>query len=148
MTPARPPKSPPDSPGSSTARVEWSLTPEAFNQLLAAFSPDRDEAARKYEELRIRLIKYFKSRSISLTEDRADEVVNRVARRIHEGRQITNVVAYSYRVAYLVSLEAIKEPELIDFDAETMQPPIDPQFEDDEKERRLLCLERCLAALT
>lgn len=128
---------------------EWSLTPEAFDKLLAAFSDDRDEAARQYQALRIKLIRFFEWRSVTLADDRTDEVFNRVARRIEEGQQVDNVVAYSFRVAYLVFLETIKEPELIDFDPDTMQPPsIDPQFEDDEDERRHRCLERCLAALT
>jgi len=129
---------------------EWSLTEEAFDKLLAAFSPDSDEAARQYEALRIRLIRFFEWRGVPLADSRADETLNRVARRIDEGKQVDNVVAYAYRVAYLVFLEALKEPELIDIDLEmTSLPTIDPpQFEDTEHERRQRCLERCLSELT
>ena len=58
------------------SRREWSFNEEAWNKLLATFSEDRDEAARLYEVLRTKLIKYFDWRRIPLSEDRADEVVN------------------------------------------------------------------------
>jgi DNA-directed RNA polymerase specialized sigma24 family protein len=136
MTSAKPPKLSKDSPSSGKNRGEWSLTQEAFDKLLAAFSPDADEAAKQYEALRIRLIRFFEWRSIPLADDRADEVLNRVARRIDEGQQVNNVVAYAYRVAYLVFLEALKEPELVDIDQELIQPAIEPQFEDTEPDQR------------
>jgi DNA-directed RNA polymerase specialized sigma24 family protein len=147
MTPAKPPKPPTDPP--SKRRDEWSLTQEAFEKLLAAFSSDADEAARQYEALRTRLIRFFEWRSIPLAEDRADEVLNRVARRIDEGEQIKNMVAYAYRIAYFVSLEALKEPELVDIDQElTNLPRIEPHFEDTRHEQRQRCFYRCLESLT
>jgi DNA-directed RNA polymerase specialized sigma24 family protein len=131
------------------SRGKWSLTQEAFDKLLAAFSQDREEAARQYEALRSKLIRFFEWRGIALAEARADEVLNRVARRIDEGQQVDNVVAYAYRVAYLVFLEALKEPELIDLDQETIQPLTNEQtFEDAEHERRQRCFDRCLEGLT
>ena len=148
MTTAKPPKPPTDSPPSKS-REEWSLTQEAFDKLLAAFSPDADEAAKQYDELRGRMIRFYEWRSIPTAEDRADEVLNRVARRIDEGEQIKNVAAYAYRIAYFVSLEALKEPELVDIDEETIHPPtIEPQFEDTEHEQRQRCFYSCLESLT
>src|SRR5689334_13919069 len=113
MTPAKPQKPVTDSP-TSKGRGEWSLTQEALDKLLAAFSQDTDEAARQYEALRIKLIRYFEWREVPLADDRTDETFNRVARRIKEGKQIDNVVGYAYRVAYFVFLESLTEPELID----------------------------------
>jgi len=128
---------------------EWSLTQEAFEKLLAAFSRDRDTAARQYEALRTKLIRFFEWRAVGLADDLADETFNRVTRRIDQGRQIDNVVAYAYRVAYLVFLEALKEPELIDIDQETVHPSmVEPQFEDTEHEPRQICFDRCLEGLT
>ena len=145
MTPAKPPKQSRDSPRAGKNRGEWSLTQAAFDKLLAAFSPYADEAAKQYEVLRIRLIRFFEWRSIPLADDRADEVLNRVARRIDEGQQVNNVAAYAYRVAYLVFLEALKEPELVDIDQELIQPPaVEPQFEDTEHDQRQRCFDRCL----
>ena len=148
MTPAKPPKVSNESPDADKRRGEWSLTQEAFNKLLAAFSHDADEAAKQYEALRIRLIRFFEWRATPLADDRTDEVFNRVTRRIDEGQQVKNVAAYAYRVAYLVFLEALKEPELIDIDQELIQQPtIEPQFEDTEHERRLRCFDSCLQVL-
>jgi DNA-directed RNA polymerase specialized sigma24 family protein len=130
-------------------RSEWSLTKEAFEKLLAAFSLDRDAAAKQYEALRTKLIRFFEWRAIGLADDRADEALNRVARRIDQGQDVENVVAYAYRVAYLVFLEGLKEPELIDIDQEVNHPPaIEPQFEDIENEPRQRCFDRCLEGLT
>jgi DNA-directed RNA polymerase specialized sigma24 family protein len=130
------------------SRDKWFLTQEAFDKLLAAFSSDRDEAARQYEALRRRLIKFFEWRAVASPDDRVDETFNRVARRIDEGQQIDNVVAYAYRVAYLVFLESLKEPELLDIDQEKIDPLTTEQtFEDAEHEPRQLCFDRCLEAL-
>jgi len=148
MTPAKPPKSATDSPPNKS-RGEWSLTQKAFDKLLAAFSPDRDEAATQYEALRSKLIRFFRWRGVSLVEACADETLNRTARRIEEGKQIDNVVNYAYRVAYFVFLETLTEPELVDIEQETIHPPaIEPQIEDTEHEQRQRCFERCLSELT
>lgn len=130
------------------SRSEWSLTQQAFDKLLATFARDREEAARQYEALRTKLIRFFEWRVISSAESRADEALNRVARRIDEGQKVDNVVAYAYRVAYLVFLEALKEPELTGIDLEmTSLPTIEPQFEDREQDHRLRCFDRCLEGL-
>jgi len=147
MTRAKPPKPATDSP-TSKSRGEWSLTREALDKLLAAFSQDTDDAARQYEALRIRLIRFFQWREVRLADDCADETLNRVARRIDEGKQIDNVIAYAYRVAYFVFLETLTEPELVDIDQEVIHPPaVEPQFEDTEHEQRQRCFDSCLKEL-
>jgi DNA-directed RNA polymerase specialized sigma24 family protein len=149
MTPAEPSKLATDSPATSKRRGEWVLTQEAFDKLLAAFSPDRDEAASQYEALRIRLIRFFEWRSLALADNRADETLNRVARRIDEGQQVVNVVAYAYRVAYLIFLEAQKEPEVteIDFNKAPRADDVLP-FTDNEREQRQQCFDLCLERLS
>lgn len=129
------------------SRNEWCLTEEAFAKLLAAFSQDPDEAARQYEALRTRLIRYFEWRRVSLAEDRTDETFNRIAKRIEEGQQIDNVAAYAFRVAYLISLEAMKEPQYDELDPEKV-PPDDEQFVDEGQERRQKCFDLCLGRLS
>jgi len=149
MTPVGPSKLSTDSTASSKRRVEWSLTQEAFDKLLAAFSANREEAARQYETLRNRLIRYFESRSVALAENRVDDVLNRVARRIDEGQQVDNVTAYAYRVAYLVFLEALKEPEITEIDLDK-GPYTDgePTFADNQRELRQRCFDLCLEHLS
>ena len=149
MTPTEPSKLSTDSAASSKRRGEWFLTQEAFDKLLAAFSANREEAARQYETLRNRLIRYFESRSVALAENRVDEVLNRVARRIDEGQQVDNVTAYAYRVAYLVFLEALKEPEHTEIDLDKApQTDDEPPFADNERELRQRCFDHCLEHLS
>jgi DNA-directed RNA polymerase specialized sigma24 family protein len=149
MTPAKPPKPSTDSLDAAKSHSEWSLTREALDKLLAAFSPDAEQAAEQYEALRSRLIKFFEWRHVPLADDRGDEVLNRVARRIDDGQQVKNVFAYAYRVAYLVFLETLKEPELVDIDQQTISGlTTEPQFEDTLHERRQRCFDSCLQSLT
>lgn len=133
----------------STKHGPWVLTSQAFEKLLAKLSTDRDEAGQQYEMIRTRLIRYFESRAIDSAEARADETINRVARRLDEGQQIENLIGYMYRTAYLVFLEALKEPAHDEIDPErapTIVP--DPLFEDSEQERRQRCFDQCLHKLT
>jgi DNA-directed RNA polymerase specialized sigma24 family protein len=59
-------------------KTEWTLTHEAFENLLLWLSPDREEAAQKYEDIRRRLIRLFNSRGCYEPEELADETINRV----------------------------------------------------------------------
>jgi DNA-directed RNA polymerase specialized sigma24 family protein len=84
----------------------WNLTPEAFDALLGALAVDRPAAAAKYEALRARLIKLFQWERCSFPEDRADEVMNRFARRLAEGETVERPEAYCYGIARMVIREA------------------------------------------
>src|SRR5262249_39699376 len=66
---------------------DWELTPEAFSKLLAELSPDPEVAGEKYEELRGQLIKFFEWRGSFFPDQRADETLNRVARKIANTRR-------------------------------------------------------------
>ncbi len=65
-------------PALPSLRREWDISPETFNTFLAWLDPNREEAGRKYEEIRGRLIKIFASRGCSCPEDLADETISRV----------------------------------------------------------------------
>ena len=131
-----------------SAKTKWSLTTQAFEKLLNAFSSDREEAAAEYELMRRRLIRYFEWRSIEPADEYADETINRVARRIDEGQQIENLKGYFYGVARMVYKEALKErdraPIAIDDAPQTVAQRIPDQIEPDA---RVICLDRCLASL-
>ena len=138
-----------DKPAGTRRHDPWVLTPQAFDKLLANLSPDRDEAGTQYELIRTKLVRYFESRGVGSAEARADDTLNRVARRLDEGQQVENLVAYIYRTAYLVFLEALKEPGHDEIDPDKVPPVIpEPPFEDTEKERRQRCLDQCLSKLT
>lgn len=131
-----------------SAKTKWSLTTQAFEKLLNAFSLDRDEAAARYEVMRRKLIRYFEWRSIEPADEYADETINRVARRIDEGQLIENLTGYFYGVARMVYKEALKErdraPVAIDDAPQTVRERIAEQVEPDA---RVICLDRCLESL-
>ena len=87
------------------------LTDSAFGRLLDHLDRDRARAADRYEELRRILVRFFEWRSAPFPEELADATFDRVARKLAEGVMIENIGAYSYGVARLVALEALKGPE-------------------------------------
>jgi RNA polymerase sigma factor (sigma-70 family) len=128
----------------------WTLTAEAFEKLLNRLDADRETAGEKYEDLRRALARYFEGRRISFAEERADEVFNRVSRKLIEGVQINNLYGYCYEVARLVLLEAQREPEskmhsIEEFD---LGYQVTNTLEDEiEKEKLLKYLNLCLEKL-
>src|ERR687883_865457 len=67
-----------------TRKKEWTLTQESFDRLLAWLDPDREQAGKKYEEVRSRLVRGFSSHGCPVPEDLADEAINRVAKLLPE----------------------------------------------------------------
>jgi len=66
-------------------KKDWQLTQAAFDMLLARLDADRDEAGRKYVELRRKLVKFLGLWGCSYPDDQADEAIGRTARKIFEG---------------------------------------------------------------
>lgn len=81
-----------------------SLDPLAI--LLAALDSEPTRAAEVYERLRARLVGRFHCRGLPAPEDLADETFDRVARRLRDGEQPRDLVAYILGVGRLVGLEA------------------------------------------
>jgi RNA polymerase sigma factor (sigma-70 family) len=130
--------------------MERELTAEAFIRLLERLGEDEEQAAKKYEDLRRVLIRSFEWRGAPFPEEHADETFNRLARKLDSGVEIRNIGDYSYEVARLVCLEALKKGEnrreqLDEVEHETVAP--DTSDEMAEKEDRLTCLDDCLNAL-
>lgn len=128
----------------------WKLTELAFNKLLCSLSPDRDEAANRYELLRRKLIRFCESKSIP-AEDGADEIINRVARKIEEGVAIANVFSYSYGVAKLVLKEFWREGDRTRSLDQVLPPTTNTEVkvnEDEGEDVRLRCFDSCLERLS
>ena len=127
---------------SASQRADTELTQEAFEQLLRWLNTDRDEAGRRYEEIRFQLIKIFISRGCLISEELADETINRVARRIQD---ITKTydgdpALYFYGVARMIYLEYMRRKPLL----QALAPPTVSE----EHERRCECLDQCIERLT
>lgn len=117
------------------------LTQEAFDNLLHFLGPTPEEAGRRYEEIRRRLIKIFASRGCATPEELVDESIDRVARKAaelaptYEG----DPALYFYGVAKRVYLESVKpRPAVV--------PPPEPDTSQ-TYERELACLDDCMNAL-
>jgi RNA polymerase sigma factor (sigma-70 family) len=125
------------------------LTRSAFEKLLNSFSSDRDEAGAQYELIRRKLVRFFELRAIIEADERADETINRVARRIDEGEHIDHLIGYFYGVARMILMEALKDRDRTPVALEDA-PQILRQHEvsqEIEPEARVVCLDRCLDSL-
>ncbi len=142
-----------------TKQKDWGLTSEAFDTLLTWLDQDRQRAAQRYEEIRLRLITFFAARCHADVARLADETFNRVARRLMEGEIIKETPgAYFHGVARKVALESYRDPK--ETKTESLEPEIqeklavvisDPDRQEPsiwEHENAVECLRRCLNNLS
>jgi len=129
------------------------LTPGELDALLRALGPDREKAGEQYETIRRKLVRLFEWRGCAFSEDLADETINRVARRMAEGIELTSKDPFGYfcGVAHLLYKEALrrqaKEHQALESALETdAWPPL--QDEETTADDRLEALRGCLEALS
>jgi DNA-directed RNA polymerase specialized sigma24 family protein len=139
------------------SRTAWTLSPAAFDGLLAALDPDRDRAAAEYERLRARLVKLFTWRGCVRPDEYADRTFDRVARRLAEGAEIhlRDPYGFFHGVALNLLQEYWREPsaQWTPIDAApnhaALAQPAAVENDDaaDHREAHLACLDRCLGEL-
>ena len=135
-----------NSPGIEAGKAR-TLTQAAFDMLLARLDPNREEAGRKYDGYRRKLIKFFGLWGCAFPEECADESLDRTARKIFEGEDVKNVNAFLLGVARLLRKEVVKK-EIRERNAvEGLRTTWDIRREPADEEKRLTCYERCLSAL-
>src|SRR6185436_10253645 len=120
------------------------LPPDPFDQLLDWLSPDLEQAAQEYENIRRRLIKYFICRGWPEPEDATDLTINRVSKKVAEIKDtyVGPRAPYFYAVAHLI-LKELSRPRPV------APPPPPPSEEDqDEREQRHKCLDECMSVLS
>jgi DNA-directed RNA polymerase specialized sigma24 family protein len=125
-------------------KTEWILTKESFDTLLAWLDANPEAAARKYEQIRTRLIRIFVCRGCLESEDLADETIDRVARRLNDiAATFTGDPArYFYGVANKIHLEYLRRKPI-------PPPPVpDDDTDTDQDAREYECLERCMQQLS
>jgi RNA polymerase sigma factor (sigma-70 family) len=130
---------------------KWSLTADAFDKLLFCLDcTDRESASEKYLLLRRNLVRFFEGRGLSSAEEAADEVCNRLARKLDAGECIENINQYAYGIARMIMLEIRKRQGREQKALSELQPKNDflPDDEESEVELRLECLNRCLNDLS
>lgn len=117
-----------------------------YDRLLRALDADPERAGARFESLRRRLVWFFERRGSRAAEDHADETLTRVAGKLEAGEPIQNVETYSLGVARFVRLEALRGPRETTLDPEHVEAvAVSPApVEDEDRDRRLTCMERCL----
>ncbi len=131
----------------SATLTKWQLTETAFDKLLAALAEDRAAAGEKYILLKKNLVRFFETRGFSAADDAADEVFNRLARKL-ETEELENVNTYALGIARMLTLELRKSPEQ-KFSDELPEIGVLPFDEERrETEEKLKCLDKCLSELT
>jgi|SRR5689334_19786682 RNA polymerase sigma factor (sigma-70 family) len=132
-----------------TTRGRWELTGEAFAKFLACLGAEPERAGERYEAVRLALVKFFDWQGALTPEDLADEVINRVARKIDEGDELRDVPTYCHGVARLVLLEHRKavinrRAEVEEIDSFAAPPETAETIGADERRDHL---ERCLGEM-
>jgi DNA-directed RNA polymerase specialized sigma24 family protein len=133
-------------------KKEWVLTQEAFDGLLDWLDADHEQAGRKYEAIRLRLIKIFTCRGCGDAEDLADETINRVSAKIEELAQTYrgNPALYFYGVAQKVHLEFLRNKHPLELTQEDLRSVAVASSEPallNDIEGEYECLEWCMDRL-
>jgi DNA-directed RNA polymerase specialized sigma24 family protein len=128
-------------------KLKPGLTAQALNALLALLDSDRDRAGEKYEEIRLRLTKYFEWEGCAFVEEHADETINRVACAIQQGKEIRDLRAYFFGVARLIHFESLRDQEKQRRVIAQLSTAPAVVAEANPSEAALDCLERCLETL-
>src|SRR5215831_4863105 len=123
------------------------MTPSAFGKLLACLHSDYEHAGEEYERIRRKLTLYFEGRRCSPADEYADEVINRVARKLDEGEEVRDLNRYVFGVARLLRLEILRQPQSSSESNDHLeQLKVLPDIET-PVEGRMDFLERCLNKL-
>ena len=119
-------------------------TEEAFNKLLAWLNAERDEAAEKYEKVRLRLIKIFSCHGCAEPETLADETIDRVILKIDwlAENYVGDPLLYFCGVARNVLKEDVR-----DRTKSTTLAPALAMTESQEEQNEYDCLDQCMEKL-
>jgi DNA-directed RNA polymerase specialized sigma24 family protein len=122
-------------------KKEWNLTQEAFTKFLYWLDADPDEAGKRYETIRRKLIKIFVCRGCTCPEDLSDETINRVIRKTEEMAESYegDPALFFYGVANHVHREYLRQKPL----SQRLIPKDEPARPEAEHE----CLDRCMEKL-
>lgn len=124
-----------------------------FEGLLQRLDPDRECAGEKYEDVRRKLLRFFRWNDCFPGEDLADQTFDRVSRKLGS-EQIDDVVSFLWGVAKNIVREFHKRPATINLEA----LPLDQEphtghaelwiIERRVRQRRLQCLRKCVQQMT
>jgi RNA polymerase sigma factor (sigma-70 family) len=131
--------------GGGIQRAKWVLTERALQQFLAYLDPDQDRAGEKYEEIRRKLMTFFRCNGFWNAEDHVDETMDRVIRRLSEV-EIRDLMPFIRGVAKHVASE-VRRRAPKEIPVESTLELASPSQTDEKGERRfsrrLECVYKC-----
>jgi DNA-directed RNA polymerase specialized sigma24 family protein len=122
--------------------IKTEISQDSFEELLNWLDADREQAGRKYESIRSRLINVFYARGCHTAEELADETIDRVARKVENllGNYQGEPALYFYAVAKKILLEYSRKPKSVELPAVIA----DEKSSSESVETYSECLEKCL----
>jgi DNA-directed RNA polymerase specialized sigma24 family protein len=127
--------------------MDKELNEEAFNVFLSWLSSDRDEAGKKYEQMRCRIIIMLECRGCTRAEEDCDEALDRFGKRLPEIRDTYqgDPLPYVCVIARNVHLEHLRKENLpLPDDFDKVAPDGHRDETDELEERMHECLDKCL----
>jgi len=142
--------------GKTRLKQDWAVTEPAFQRFLEWLDDGGSSGGERYLEMRRRLVRYFDRKNCLVSDDLADETLNRVARRLEQEGTISKATPaqYCYVVAKFVFLEHLRKTRS---EATTSEPDLSSVPTErshlahglsESAEELLDGLERCLQQLT
>jgi DNA-directed RNA polymerase specialized sigma24 family protein len=126
------------------------ITQESFDSLLGWLAPDREDAGRRYEEIRKGLIRFFRFRGCDDPETLTDETINRVAGKLSSFTFDRNVktITFFYSFASNIYLEdlAKRKKRPLQLDSVEGCPHHLSAGDDTQNDQEFDCLDECLSA--
>ena len=126
------------------------MTAGQFEALLDRLAADREQAGRRYEQLRRRLISVFTYRGCASPEELADETLDRAAGKLAGTASFEGIDpgALVFGIAWNVARESFHTARPVALpDGHDPVDPAPAPGEDRSGEREQQCLEQCLAQL-
>jgi len=133
------------------------LTERSFRRLLEFLDPAGQHSGERYEKIRGKLVRFFEWKGCIPGEDYADEVIDRVAKKVDQGMESAPDEPYLYFHGVAVNVirerwrKASRDPLPLETVPRSAIPSVQP-FEqrpgEDDSERRLGCLQDCIDRLT
>jgi len=134
--------------GVTISDSKWALTRESLVKFLACLDSNTDRAGERYEEIRLRLVKFFDWRGSFFPDECADETINRVIRKLDSGETFRDIETYCLGVARLVFLETLRRPERRHTELDEALGVVAPATtNDDRAQAQQTCFQHCLDAL-
>jgi RNA polymerase sigma factor (sigma-70 family) len=132
-----------------SGKKEHIITQEKFDRLLAWLGSDREQAGKKYEEIRSGLIKIFVCWGCNDAEDLTDETINRVIGKLPEiaPTYVGNPALYFSSTARFIHLEyERKKAQLFLLNSDMAKQVKQEEVENMDPEYE--CLDRCIERLS